>query len=229
VAILSIDGSLRIRSLRSDTTLLSAKLEREKELQQLVVLKSRDQYFVVVSLPVVNPLPNLNILAAPGGNHCPLVSGKVYAFNATTGKPSWSAPATVSQMGLPLDQPLDQPVLLFLRNVIPRSGPGAQKTFAHMLCLDKRTGAVAYSDQDIPSQLITYDLEADRETSSVRIAVQGKALRLRFTEDPAPPEPPMQNDQAFSGSRGVAEAIRRVFLPRDNSRPNNPPDEDPFN
>lgn len=213
VAILSLDGKFRIRSLHDDTVKLESELEQEKSLAQLFVLKSSTQYLVAVSLPVASETRNTNIQPAPGGHHSPAFSGKVYAFDIATGKRSWQSPAAVSEMGLPLDQPLDQPVLLFLRNIMPRVGRGQQKQLTGMLCLDKRTGAVLYEDAEIPNSTASYDLEAERDASAVRITVPGKSVSIRFTEDPAPPEPPVQDDQAFavrSGSGSIFGAIFRA-------------------
>lgn len=213
VAIFSLDGSFKIRSLKSNAIKLATQLHKEKDLQQIYVLKSSTRYFVAVSVKATNPLPNINIQPAPGGNHSPMFTGKVYAFDAATGKPSWPAPAAVSQMSLPLDQPLDQPVLLFLRNIIPRAGQGQQKLHTGMLCLDKRTGAVLHDEAQIPGDTRSYDIEAERDASAVRVTVPGKSIRIRFTEEPAPPEPPVQNDQAFAirpSSGGIFGLFKRA-------------------
>jgi outer membrane protein assembly factor BamB/tetratricopeptide (TPR) repeat protein len=212
VAIFTLDGKFKIRSLRDAAVKLETQLQKEKELHQLFVLKSSTQYFAAIGVPATNPLPNINIQPAPpNSNQSPLITGRIYAFDAATGKPSWPAPAAVSQMSLPLDQPLDQPVLLFLRNIISRSGSAQQKASTGMLCLDKRTGAVLHEEAEIlNTSTSSYDLEAERDASAVRITVPGKSLRIRFTEEPAPPEPPVQNDEAFAGrpnSRGE-KAVR---------------------
>ena len=215
VAIFSLDGAFKLRSLKSDSILLQAQLDKERDLQQLYVLKSSTQYFVAVAVPASNPLPNTNIQPAPpNGIHSPVFTGKIYAFDIATGKPSWEAPATVSQMSLPLDQPLDQPVLLFLRNIIPRSGQPTQKLSSAILCLDKRTGAVLHEDSDVSGSISSYDLEAERDASAVRITLPGESIRLRFTEEPAPPEPPVQNDQAFATrarNGSILDGIRRAL------------------
>jgi outer membrane protein assembly factor BamB/tetratricopeptide (TPR) repeat protein len=199
VAIFCIDGNLKVRSLKDATSKLQTQLDEEKDLQQLYVLKSSTQYLVAIAVRPTNPLPNVNIQPAPpSGNQSPVFTGKIYAFDAATGKGSWPAPAAVSQMSLPLDQPLDQPVLLLLRNIIPRSGQASQKLAYGMLCLDKRSGAVLHEETDASGSISSYDLEAERDASAVRVTVPGKSLRIRFTEEAAPPEPPVQNDQAFA-------------------------------
>lgn len=214
VAVFSLAGTLKVRSLKNDAVKLQAQLDEQRDLQQLYVLKSSTQYFVAVAVPPSNPLPNANIQPAPpNANHSPVFTGKIYAFDIASGKPSWEAPAAVSQMSLPLDQPLDQPALLFLRNIVPRSGQASQKLNFGMLCLDKRSGAVLHEDLESSGSISSYDLEAERDATAVRVTVPGQWIRIRFTEDPAPPEPPVQNDQAFvarASSGGIFGTIRRA-------------------
>ena len=59
---------------------LQAQLDKEKDLQQLYVLKSSSQYLIGVAVPASNPLPNTNIQPAPGGHHSVAFTGKIYAF-----------------------------------------------------------------------------------------------------------------------------------------------------
>jgi hypothetical protein len=220
VAIVTVEGNLKIRSLHSDEVKLDTMLEREPNLLHLYILKSADQYLVGVSVPSTNADSNLIIQAAPSGSHSPLFSGKIYAFDAHHGRALWPVPAIVSNFGLPLDQPTDQPVLLFLATVRPRSGRDPQGAFSKALCLDKRSGALLFQDDKIPNISATYDLEV-QDDGSVRVALPGRAVRIRFTEEPAPPEPPVQDDQtaAAAGSRSVLGAIRRAFTPADQRRP----------
>jgi hypothetical protein len=221
VAILTLDGKFKIRSLHGDAVKLDTKLEKEPALQQVFVLKGRDQYLVAVSVPPTNPITNRNVQPAPGGPHAPLFTGKLYAFSTETGQALWPVPAAISQMGLPLDQPLDQPVLLLLRNVQLNSNIGSsQKRFTTMLCLDKRTGTVLHEEEEVPNHTQAYELETENDGPVVRVALPGKSMRIRFTEEPAPPEPPVQYDQAFSaprGSRGVGRALMRLFQPVEDS------------
>lgn len=223
VAILALDGRFKIRSLKSDEVLLDLQLEPEKSLLQLIVLKGRDQYIVAVSVDPSTPSRDQNFQPAPGGASCVKLTGKIYAIDRATKKLAWPAPAAISEMGFPYDQAVDQPLLIFMRNLPRPNKPGT--TF--LMCLDKRTGALVYEDAEIESPTTVYELQADRETPSVRLAVQGKSYRLRFTDQPAPPEPPVQHDYAmrkkklggifdlFQSSRPVPE-----FVPEE--------DDDPF-
>ena len=220
VAILQPDGKLRIRSLLDDSVQLTAQLEAEAKLQQLYLLRSREQYFVFVALPEINPLPRAIVQTAPRtGNpnerdavpFAALMTGKVYAIDRTSGKPAWPAPAAISQMGVPFDQPLDQPVLIFQRNIDTNSGGSASKRIASMLLLDKRTGATLFRDDALDNEISTYEVNIDRERPIVKISIPQRTLTLRFTAEPAPPEPPSQYDQAFVVRKGIGGAAMRLF------------------
>jgi len=53
------------------------------------------------------------------GFSAPLITGHLYAFDRATGKPQWQVPASIESFGLPLDQPTESPLLVFLRQVRP--------------------------------------------------------------------------------------------------------------
>jgi outer membrane protein assembly factor BamB len=221
VAIFSLDGKFKVRSLTNDRVKFTTQLEPEKNLEQLYVLRSSTQYVVATALKLLNPIAGTNIIQpAPGPPQSPAFTGKIYVLDAATGKPAWAAPAAVSQMGLPLDQPLDQPVLLFLRNIIPRAGAGSQRMSSGMLAIDKRTGAVLFEDNEIPGDAKTYDMEAERGASVVRITIPAKSIRIRFTEDPAPPQPPVQNDSGFLAQAGSRSIFGGLFRAGERPQPN---------
>jgi outer membrane protein assembly factor BamB len=227
VAMITPLGKFSIRSLLNDSVKIELQLEAAPALRDLFVLKGAQQYLVAVSVPPVNASRTLNIQAAPGGNHAPLFTGKLYSVDALTGQLQWPVPAAISQMSLPLDQPLDQPVLLLMRNVQPRSGGESRKMYTSLLCLDKRTGAVLWEEREVPNMTQAYELETDGEGAAVRVALPGKAVRIRFTDNPAPPEPPVQYDEAFAvqpGSGGLGGAFLRLFRPSE--APDRTPDED---
>jgi outer membrane protein assembly factor BamB/tetratricopeptide (TPR) repeat protein len=215
VALLTPEGKFKVRSLRGDEVKFEAQLEKEPSLQQIYVLKSQTEYLVAVAVPPSNPLTT-NVQSAPGGHHTPMFTGRLYAFDAN-GKPLWPSPAIVSQMGLPLDQPIDQPVLLMMRNVIPRTSGESQRATTSLLCLDRRTGAVLHEDHELRALTQGYELQAEPEENAVRVAVPAQAIRIRFTDQPAPPVAPVQYDQATlppPGSKGIGSAIIRGLLPR---------------
>ena len=121
------------------------------------------------------------------------VNGHIYAFDRATGKPMWPVPALVGNHQVYLEGGLDLPVIVLLRihrSTGLNSAPGVK---ASVLCLDRLTGrAVWLKELHFASNSDKCEVVGDRERNTVVVATPSQTLRLRFTDDPVPPEPPFQ-------------------------------------
>ena len=194
VAVAQPDGKLIILSLREDHTVLQAELQRESSLTSLYVFRSSERYHVVVSVPATSTSKVTATSIPISTQVVPLVSGKVYAFDRASGNSVWQVPAVIDRYGLPLTQPADSPVLTFLRHLNQPSSAAGRRfpTRGSILCLDKRDGRILLQDDNIATQIHSFEIVADQARQQVRISLPGKLFTIQFTDDPAPPEPPAQ-------------------------------------
>jgi outer membrane protein assembly factor BamB len=152
---------------------------------KLIAFEAGQQLFLTLSVEFRRPQ------SAAIGFDYPIVDGQVYSFNLRTGQPSWPEPAKISHRGLALASPLDLPLLMFVDHVQKRdaTNTGAQ---LRMLCLDKRTGATVYRNDDLPAtagQQLRIRAANDKPPA-VTIEMSARTVRLEFLDRPRPPEPP---------------------------------------
>jgi outer membrane protein assembly factor BamB len=127
----------------------------------------------------------------PIGPDYPIVDGQVYAFDGESGQPSWPGPARISHRGTALAAPLDVPLLMFVDHVVKRDA-GSSGPQLRLLCVDKRTGATIYRNDDLPAtagQQFRIRSTNDKEPS-VTIEMSARTVRLEYSTRPRPPEPP---------------------------------------
>lgn len=189
-------------------------------LQNLQVIPWEDRFLVIVgrqetaeeqqrfskmgsmlSLPLMVP-PGL--MVAPGGEPSGVATGSVWAIDRESGEMLWPVPATIVRHALARHQPASLPLLIFGRTIIPpREG---ERHRLSLLCLDKRTGHAVHVDDKIamPNQgSIGCDVVGDPATHEIALgfgdAVRNRgaggesaAVRLVFTGEPTPPQPPYQ-------------------------------------
>jgi hypothetical protein len=194
------DGAVRV----------DQQLEPETSLQALYVLRGLDQYIVTASVPYSTNSTSTRYYTVLSVDLCPFVTGRVYAFQRATGKPQWSAPATVAQYGLPLDQPADSPVLVFLRHITTRQSRTSPQpsTRASVMILDRRTGRLIHRDDELVNNISGYEFISEPETRTVNIQLTANQLKLEFTDEPIPPEPPAQAD--MKAARTESSAVEQL-------------------
>ncbi|MFN5756172.1 MAG: PQQ-binding-like beta-propeller repeat protein [Planctomycetia bacterium] len=182
-------------------------------LQNLQVIPWEDRFLVIVGrqetadeqqrfgkMGSMSPLP----LMVPGGEPAAAVTGSVWAVARENGEMLWPVPATIVRHVLVRHQPSALPLLLFARTIIPpREG---ERHRLSLLCLDKRTGHAVHVDDKIamPSQMpIGCDAIGDPATHEIAFGFgdggrnrgdggESTGLRLVFTGEPTPPQPPYQ-------------------------------------
>jgi outer membrane protein assembly factor BamB len=205
VALLEPGGRFVIRSLETDRLHVQEQLEAEPQLQVIQVLSSPDQFLLVTSKDVSNR-GTIN-----GGLPVVPIQGRLYAFERQTGQPQWQSPATVEGYGLIANQPNDSPALWFVRQYTTRNA-GAARTAtlrAAVLCIDRRTGRLLFSKEDLQSQANFCEIVSDRASQTASMAIPNYSFRVKFTDQPVPPEPPVQ-----AGRAAPADADGRSPLSR---------------
>jgi outer membrane protein assembly factor BamB len=193
-ALLEKSGKFSVLSLASDQVTLKSQLEPENDLHSLYVWPSREQYTVLANRPIETALPGRTLPISGGSMGGQHAHGNVYALDRVTGKNRWAVPAFISQHGIPYDQPADSPLLVCLCN---RQGATANNWTANLLCLDKRTGAVAYEADIATAQANMCEVMADLEREEVQVTtgVQPGTMRvtlIKLTNEPLPPRTPAQ-------------------------------------
>jgi hypothetical protein len=155
----------------------------------------------------------------------PLVTGRVYALNPTTGASQWPVPAEVEDQGLVTAQPSGLPLLAFMRHVSKGEASDRRTPFTtHVLCLDKRTGTtVMHRDTTTGYRFSRLDLDAasaygchwtaDPASGTATCALPALSVTFRYTNQPMPPEPPAQlADRNPDGETAEqARAIGSIF------------------
>jgi hypothetical protein len=190
-AVLEPDGRLTVMSLVDGAVSLQSAIDPPKNVQQIFVVRSRDHYVLIGNLRS-DPNANGNVRQAIVGPIPPQslqVSGIVHAFDRASRKRLWSQPIT-QQLFDPY-QPADLPILTFAVTIAEVTGRNAGRPAAnfHLMCLDKRTGRVAFSEvqQNEPQNFV--DIVADIDQHQIELKLARSAVRLTFT-DKAWPETP---------------------------------------
>jgi len=205
VATLAPDGTFSIVSLVDGKLRVQAKVDPEPTLLSISVQRGNEQYILTTTIPQQATSGTVDYSPIPGTTTAPLFSGKLYAFDRSSGRSMWPCAAVIEQYGMPSDQPPDLPVLVLLRNVRPRGRNTAQTS---ILCLDKRDGRVLLSKDDVPVQSNFYDITGDFEKKTVTVQLGVKVFTLEMTSAEIAPEPPAQTGASSS----------QVFQPKANTR-----------
>ena len=230
MAIFEPDGKFLLVDLADGRKIIDRKLEAEKTLTEIFVLRSPDQYLLITNSqrgPV--DLSRRNIYGMAGAK---INRGHVYAFDRE-GNTLWPSPALVENYFLPLNQPSRLPVLTFACAIQRNRAPGtAQRTpKVAVLCLDKRNGRVVYEEEisDAPNP---FQLIGDPQKKTVEMRLPGNVITMTFTDKPLQPVAPSQeadeNKSKKSRSIGISllEALRKAVVD-EFSKGEEPADEDP--
>lgn len=213
-ALLETTGAFTVVSLHSGRVNVTSKLLPEESLNSLHVLRSKEQYTVLANRPVAETVPGLMTTPLSGGGMPgQQAHGRVYAIDRQTGRHRWQTPAFIAQHGLPWDQPVDSPLLVFVRN---RRAQNSGSFTANLLCLDKRDGSIAFEGDIATAQANMCEVQADFEKQAVQVTtwVQPGTMRvtlIKLTDDPAPPQPPAQTGNLSSATAG--EPLGEVVTP----------------
>ncbi len=217
VAILEPGGTFTVVSLSSGQVRFAAPLDAERSLGYIHVLRSRQQYVLIASQDAVNsespPGYMINPIASNMGLQQNRIHGRVYAFNRRTGKSQWQVPAFVAFHGLLADQPLDSPLLFFVRNKIRATPASSSRQTGSVLCLDRRDGRIVWDSENetdsarqITGPINACDPVTDilKKTVTLTVVMQQSVRNFTFqlTDQPKAPEPPAQTGDLSSKSVG---------------------------
>jgi hypothetical protein len=187
VAVLQPDGQFSLVTLVDGKELVKERLEPENTLTAIQLLRSAGQYLLVTNSAVRNE-PNVSVQPLPNAGNSPFINGRVYAFAADSGRKLWPAPAVISQYSMLPAQPSHLPVLVFVRQVSRPAQPPRADNRTSVLCIDKRSGRVAYENDQLPPPTITpAELVGDPIDHTVTLTMGQKLIELKFTDE-APAE-----------------------------------------
>jgi hypothetical protein len=223
VALLEPSGQFTVVSLATGETRFAVPLDPEPSLDYIQVQRSREQYILITTQS--NPTPPPGLLVNPlttANSPQARVHGRVYAFARATGKLQWQVPAFVAMHALPIDQPVESPLLFFVRNRTDVKEGGNNRSTASVLCLDKRDGRIAF-DGNAGQQANHCEIVADPLKRTVTVSLLNSptptTLVFQMTDKPFPPQPPAQTGDVASASVGelpgavdpsVGQAIQRL-------------------
>ena len=190
VAVLEPSGNFVIIRMADGTRAVESQLENQPSLTGIHVLASQSTYVLVTNTPITQADPNVHISPAPGGFFSPLVNGQAYAFDRQTGQSLWPQPVRLDQYGLPLQQSSELPVVVFLRQIRRTERGQSAGIVTSVLCIDKRTGQVLYSNDDIPTQTRAFEMVGDIQAGKVSLMLPARKINIQFAEQDAAPDTP---------------------------------------
>jgi len=143
-----------------------------------------------------------------------MIDGLIYVFDRRTGLPSWKRPAEVRDQPLMLSQPMDAPVIAFVGNMARRNNRGSQQRIS-MLLLEKASGRLLFRDENLaPSRSNYCSMKASgpaEEQPEVVLETSSQTIRLAFTNEKRPPEPPaiadIKKKQGQKGLLGIGKKL----------------------
>jgi outer membrane protein assembly factor BamB len=217
VAILEPGGTFTVVSLASGQVRFAAPLDPERSLGYIHVLRSRQQYVLIASQDAANsespPGYMINPIGTNIGYQQNRIHGRVYAFDRRTGKSQWQVPAFVAFHGFLADQPLESPLLFFVRNKIRATPSTRSQQMGSVLCLDRRDGRIVWDSENetdaarqIAGPITACDPVADlaKQTVTLNVLMQQSVRNFTFqlTDLPKAPEPPAQTGDHSSRTVG---------------------------
>jgi hypothetical protein len=204
IAVFEPSGKLRLIDVRTGAAIIDQQLEPVSDLQSLQTIQSGDTLFVVISVQVPRQQQHKPI----GQFDYPIVSGMVYAFSISEGKPLWPGPATIRNRGI-VHQPENIPFLVFADRQMSNEAAGGGKWNMRLLCLDRETGETVYRNDKLPDAAVTRfrirgsgselveDSRAERsevpgqdQSHMVTMHTNAGTIQLTMTDRPRPPRPP---------------------------------------
>ncbi len=199
VGVLEPDGRFVLIGLHDGRTIADVQLQPEPNLQEIFLLSSQGQYFLVTRR---SPLVARTIRQQPipGCSVEQIEQGRVYALDAN-GKLQWPAPVELKDQGLLLNQPSRLPVLTFINQSYVQKPNGEGRSSVSLLCVDKRSGRTLYGGTfGNPTSL--FQVTGAEKTNTVNLIMQQKTVTLKFTQEPI-------SAAATAGERPSAKPVEK--------------------
>jgi outer membrane protein assembly factor BamB/tetratricopeptide (TPR) repeat protein len=203
-------GKFVLINLPSGEKVISEKLESERQLTGIYLLPYEDSYLLITNSPPRNLDPRVPIQPAPGGMNNPLINGRMYAFSAKTGAALWEKPLRIQNHGLVQSHPSELPLLFFMRSM-HRNLRGAHQTRASILAVDKRTGRVVYTNDELQMNISNVEFEGNRRDATVSVMFPGKSMMFLCTDKPLPPPEAVEEKKKEESQGGVNGAVIDLF------------------
>jgi hypothetical protein len=140
----------------------------------------------------------------------PLINGRMYAFSAKTGKSLWEKPLRIQNHGLVLSHPSELPLLFFMRSM-HRNLRGAHQSRASIMAVDKRTGRVVYTNDELQMNISNVEFEGNRRNATVTVLFPGKSMMFLCTDKPLPPPEVEEERKKDERQGGVNGAVIDLF------------------
>jgi hypothetical protein len=199
VALLTPDGKLSIYPLDEARAPVRQNLDVSDGISQLTVHRSETAYFVGVHTPYKAPTAPSATTPVPLKS-VDIFHGTIQALDRHSGARLWPSPARIEQSGLVIETALSSPVMVFAKasraGRLLRTGD----LTGSMLVIDKATGRSLFERNGFTLQPGSPHcrVEVSLATKEVSVIIPGKSfggVKLSYTNDPRPPEPPAQTGE----------------------------------
>lgn len=178
IAVVEPEGRFTILALADGTPVLRAVIEPVRELEQILVTRSSEQYLLFA-----NERPDWDHVVDPGSGRL-YVNGRVYGFDRATGKSQWP-PRRIERQGYDPHQPSGLPIVVFYSQAFERAPNAAVGTNrVYLQCLDRRTGRIVYSDERTNQGFTHFDIVVHPEEPVIDLRMLGSTVSLTFTDKP---------------------------------------------
>ncbi len=205
VAVLDPSGKLAIYPLDESRPPIRQTLDVSDGMYSLSVQRAPSAYYVYVHAPLKldpnsNPTASASVAVAFRG--ADIFHGSIHAIDRQQGALLWPSPARIDQNGLVSDIALESPVIVFAKVMKLTNSNRLRVTSTTapqgtMVVVDKATGRTLYEKYDFGMQLLTYcRVEVSPKSREVSVSIPAATfggVRLIYTDQPRPPEPPAQS------------------------------------
>ncbi len=214
VAIVDPSGRYQVIDAYDGDVLVDYMGGEQAKAQKVYLFVGSDAFVVAVGRSLKSlPTDNRNWFNVPD---YPEFDGELMAFDIQSGSPRWSRPAQVRQQALLLSQPKDSPVISFV-GFYRGQDNGGSKSLASILVLEKASGRVLFSDEEMQNSGNLCFVSADETNHEVALETVSRTIKLKFTDLPRPPEPPATveaNDRDKRDSQGLERILERFLQGR---------------
>jgi hypothetical protein len=103
-----------------------------------------------------------------------------------------------SSGALPLNQPGDSPVLVFVRELHQKSSVRTTRSSVNseFFCLDKRDGRLLMAEKKVTGYIRSFAVIAEPSQQQVTVMINGQLHLFQFTDERLPPAAPVQMSQS---------------------------------
>lgn len=189
VAVLEPDGDCVVVDAYDGTVLAEGAFPRSNVLKEVHVQAGSDSFVVVREQPFT-PSRTRQIRSL-NANDYRVMEGSLLVLDRKTGKSLWRQPVEVKQEAFILSQPVDLPLLAFAGTVSNRTKSGGRPATS-MIILEKASGRLLFADDKLPQAAGNYCRISAVQPGEpvVQVEMASRTIRLEFTGEPRPPEPP---------------------------------------